>query len=217
MLERSVSAVDQVIHAIKDGIRDARYAPGQRLVEPELMREVGVSRGSVREALRRLASEGFVEWQRYRGASIIRMSRRQVSEFLDLRELLEGFAARTAAEKIEANGRSSLLKLERTKDARSIIPANYDSYNNEFHALIMDLAGNSELPALLDQIRLPILRLQFNKILLYPGQIRQSREDHNKIVGAILKGAAPLAERAMREHIRHSATCILNSPKAFFA
>ena len=101
MLERSVSAVDQVIHSVKDGIREARYAPGQRLAESELMREAGVSRGSVREALRRLASEGFVEWQRYRGASIVRMSRAQVLDFLHLRELLEGFAARSAAERIE--------------------------------------------------------------------------------------------------------------------
>ena len=168
MLERSVSAVDQVIHAIKEGIRDARYAPGQRLVEPELMREVGVSRGSVREALRRLASEGFVEWQRYRGVSIVRMSRRQVSDFLDLRELLEGFAARRAAEKIEPQGRARLLKLERTKNARSIVAGNYNSYNNEFHALIVDLGRNAELPSLLNQIRLPILRLQFNKNSFVP-------------------------------------------------
>ena len=217
MLERSVSAVDQVIHAIKEGIRDARYAPGQRLVEPELMREVGVSRGSVREALRRLASEGFVEWQRYRGVSIVRMSRRQVSDFLDLRELLEGFAARRAAEKIEPQGRARLLKLERTKNARSIVAGNYDSYNNEFHALIVDLGRNAELPSLLNQIRLPILRLQFNKIFLYPEQIRLSRGDHDKIVSAILEGAALAAERAMRQHVRHSAECILSSPKAFFA
>ena len=217
MLERSVSAVDQVIHAIKEGIRDARYAPGQRLVEPELMREVGVSRGSVREALRRLASEGFVEWQRYRGASIVRMSRRQVSDFLDLRELLEGFAARRAAEKIEPQGRARLLKLERTKNARSIVAGNYNSYNNEFHALIVDLGRNAELPSLLNQIRLPILRLQFNKLLLYPEQIRLSRGDHDKIVSAILEGAALAAERAMRQHVRHSAECILSSPKAFFA
>ena len=69
MLERTTSAVDEVILAVKDAIREARYAPGQRLVEPELVREFGVSRGSVREALRRLAAEGLVEWERFRGAS----------------------------------------------------------------------------------------------------------------------------------------------------
>src|SRR5262249_35565619 len=49
MLDRTPSAVDLVITAVKDRIRDARYAPGQRLIEPELMREFGVGRGTVRE------------------------------------------------------------------------------------------------------------------------------------------------------------------------
>ena len=68
MLDSAPSTVDRVIAAVKDRIRDAQYAPGQRLVEPTLMAELGVSRGSVREALRRLAAEGFVEWERFRGA-----------------------------------------------------------------------------------------------------------------------------------------------------
>lgn len=217
MLDRSASAVDQVILAVKDRIRDAQYAPGQRLIEPELMREFGVGRGSVREALRRLAAEGLVEWERYRGASIIRMSRRQVVDFLELRELLEGFAASSAAEKLTAEGSKALAKLERTCEAHSIVPARYDSYNNEFHALILRLSGNLELPAMLDQSRLPIVRLQFNRILLLPDQIKQSRTDHTRIVKAILDGKASAAGAAMRTHIRHSAECILSSPTNYFA
>ena len=71
----AVSAVDQVMEAVKDGIRQARYVPGQRLVEPDMMRDFAVSRGTVREALRRLAAEGFVQIELYRGASIRKMSR----------------------------------------------------------------------------------------------------------------------------------------------
>jgi DNA-binding GntR family transcriptional regulator len=217
MLERTTSAVDEVILAVKDAIREARYAPGQRLVEPELVREFGVSRGSVREALRRLAAEGLVEWERFRGASIIRMSRRQVTDFLELREVLEGFGAASAAAKLDADGKSALMKLERTPNARSVIAANYDAYNNEFHDLILRLSGNRELAGVLNQTRLPIFRLQFNKILLFPDQIRQSREDHTRIVQAILKRDPRAAETAMRDHIRHSAACILSSPGSHFA
>lgn len=217
MLDRSPSAVDQVIMAVKDRIRDARYAPGQRLIEPDLMREFGVGRGSVREALRRLAAEGLLEWERYRGASIIRMSRRQVVDFLELRELLEGFAASSAAAKLTSEGSKTLTKLERTPEANSIVPASYNSYNNEFHALILRLSGNLELPAMLDQSRLPIVRLQFNRILLLPDQIKQSRADHTQIARAILKKQPSAAEAAMRVHIRHSAQCILSSTKQYFA
>jgi DNA-binding GntR family transcriptional regulator len=217
MLERTTSAVDQVIQAIKDAIREARYAPGQRLIEPELVRDFGVSRGSVREALRRLAAEGLVEWERFRGASIIRMSRRQVTDFLELREVLEAFSAASAAAKLDADGKSALKRLERTPNARSLIPANYDAYNNEFHDLILWLSGNRELGGVLNQTRLPIFRLQFNKILLFPDQIWQSREDHTRIVQAILKRDPRAAETAMRDHIRHSAACILSSPGSHFA
>jgi DNA-binding GntR family transcriptional regulator len=217
MLERTTSAIDQVIVAIKDTIREARYVPGQRLIEPELVREFGVSRGSVREALRRLAAEGLVEWERFRGVSIIRMSRRQVTDFLELREVLEGFGAASAAAKHDAEGKSALMKLERMPNARSLVAANYDAYNNEFHDLILRLSGNHELAGVLNQTRLPIFRLQFNKILLFPDQIRQSREDHTRIVQAILKRDPRAAETAMRDHIRHSAACILSSPGSHFA
>ncbi len=113
MLERSPSTVDQVIEAIKLGIRDARYVPAQRLIEPDLAKEYGVSRGSVREALRRLAAEGFVNLERFRGASIIRMSRKQVVDLLELREVLEGFGASLAARRSDNNGRLKLTRLEK--------------------------------------------------------------------------------------------------------
>src|ERR1044071_1801569 len=146
MLERSVSTVDQVIEAIKLGIRDARYVPAQRLVEPDLAREYGVSRGSVREALRRLAAEGFVNLERFRGASIIRMSRRQVVDLLELREVLEGFGASLAAQRAGDAGRVKLTRLEKVPGARSQLPRQYDDHNNEFHDLILALSGNAELP-----------------------------------------------------------------------
>ena len=217
MLNRGPSAVDRVIVAIKDRIKEALYVPGQRLIEPDLMNELKVARGTVREALRRLAAEGFVEWKMFRGASIVRMSRRQVKDFLELRELIEGYAASCAAARIDAEGAKALTRLERCPGATSIIPASYDAYNNEFHALILRLSGNREVPTLLDQTRLPIFRLQFNRILLFPNQIKQSRQDHDRIVKAILNGNAKAAELAMRKHIQHSASCILGAPKSHFA
>jgi DNA-binding GntR family transcriptional regulator len=217
LLEQGASTVEQVISALKEGVKTARYAPGQRIIEPQLMSELNVSRGSVREALRRLAAEGLVEWERYKGASIIRMSRQQVVDFMDLRELLEGHAARLAANRIDDQGRKAFAALERSRGAGSTIPSYYDDYNNNFHDLILRVSGNLALPDALNQIRLPIMRLQFNRILLLPNQIKLSRRDHNKIVRAIAKGDGDGAETAMRNHIRHSAECILLSPETSFA
>ena len=217
MLERSMSTVDQVIEAIKLGIRDARYVPGQRLIEPDLAREYAVGRGSVREALRRLAAEGFVNLERFRGASIIRMSRKQVIDLMELREVLEGFGSSLAAGRVDEGGKLRLARLEKTPGAKSKLPRQYDDYNNEFHDVIVNLSGNAELSGMLNQIRLPIFRLQFNRILLLPEQIKQSRSDHDAIVNALQKENPSAAERAMREHIRHQAKRILSAPKEFFA
>src|SRR5690606_40886702 len=76
----SSDLVDKVITAIKKGVRFGRYVPGQRLIENDLATTFQVSRGTVRDALRRLEAEGLVHFERYRGASIRKMSRRDRSE-----------------------------------------------------------------------------------------------------------------------------------------
>ena len=213
MLERSDSAVDRVIVAIKDGIHIGRFVPGQRLIETELTAEFGVSRGSVREALRRLYAEGVVQWERFRGASVLRMSRHQIVELNEIRAALEGFAASLAAVKLDADGRKRLLRLQR----RSRPTADYSEYNRDFHQLIWSLSGNRELPQFVESTKLSIIRLQFDCILLAAEHVRRSREDHARIVDAILKRDGKAAERAMRIHIANSTRGILQAPSHFFA
>src|SRR3954454_4442222 len=81
----------------------------------------------------------------------------------------------------------SLVTCFATANARSTLPANYDAYNNQFHSLILRLSGNGYVAGVLDHTRLPIFRLQFNKLLLQPEQIAQSRADHNRIAKEISK------------------------------
>jgi DNA-binding GntR family transcriptional regulator len=216
MLERSQSAVDQVIAAIKSAIREARFAPGQRLVETDLMAQLGVSRGPVREALRRLAAEGLVQSDRFRGASVLRMSRQQVIELNEIRGALEGFGASLAAVRLDAKGRERLMRLQR--QARSATtPSSYGDYNSSFHRLIWELSGNRELPEFVEHTRLSIFRLQFHSVLLSVTHIKRSRADHARIVEAILDGDGSAAEKAMRRHINNSTQGILQAPLHFFA
>jgi DNA-binding GntR family transcriptional regulator len=216
MLTRTTSAVDQVIAAIELAIREARYAPGQRLIEPELMAELGISRGPIREALRRLAERGLVEWERFRGARVIRMSRRQVVDLTDIRAELEGYAAALAAERIDKKGAATLQKLEQ-RGTRAVDDSNtYDAYNIEFHALISALSGNQELPDFIDRTRFSIFRLQFNKILLSSKRIPHSRAEHAKIVAAIMDKDKRAAAELMSQHIRNTTKAILEAPDHFF-
>jgi DNA-binding GntR family transcriptional regulator len=215
-LDTGLSAVDQVMEAIKAGIRNARYVPGQRLVEPDMMRDFDVSRGTVREALRRLAAEGFVQIELYRGASIRKMSRSEFVELNEIRALLEGYAASLAAQRMSKAERKKLLELEQLWD-RGTQNLTYAQYNEQFHALIVEASRHKQLPNFVQQAQLSIFRLQFHSILQTPVATRRSRLEHRRIVKAILKGDATGAESAMRQHIQNSAVVIMGAPDTFFS
>jgi DNA-binding GntR family transcriptional regulator len=216
LVEHGNSAVDQVIDSIKAGIRQGRYVPGQRLVEPDMVRDLHVSRGSVREALRRLEAEGLVQIELYRGASIRKMSRSDFIAFNQIREVLEGLAASLAAERIDDAGRAALIELEQIW-ARGSRGWTYPEYNEKFHTLILEASGNSELPVYIEQAKLLFFRLQFHRIARTPAQEKRSQREHDRVVKAILKGDSKAAERAMRDHVHKSIQEILSAPEEFFS
>src|SRR5262245_49693649 len=78
-------------------ILEGLLSPGQRLIEPDLMSELGVGRSTIREAFLRLDAEGYVELRHQRGAIVRRMTRRDMAELFEVREQLEGLAASLSA------------------------------------------------------------------------------------------------------------------------
>src|SRR5690606_32381653 len=84
----------------KNQIFDGRLVPGQRLISRDLIEQLGISRGSLREAFRRLESDGLVDIVPNRGAAVRKLSAAEVSHVYQIREALEGYAARAAAQNI---------------------------------------------------------------------------------------------------------------------
>ena len=216
VVESDISAVDQVIEALKSGVREGRYVPGQRLSEPDMMREFHVSRGSVREALRCLEADGLVQIEFYRGARIRKMSRTEFIEANQIRGVLEGYAASLAAQSMDAAQRKRFIELEQNWD-RGSKGWTYAQYNERFHALILEASHNRQLPVHVEQVRLLVFDLQFHRIQRSPKAIKRSRLEHARVVKAILKGDASGAERAMRQHIESSGASILSAPESFFS
>jgi DNA-binding GntR family transcriptional regulator len=209
-----VSAVDRAIIAIKEGIHVGKFAPGQHLSEPELVQSLGVSRGSVREALRRLGSEGFLEQRPFSGATVRRMSKKEVLELSQIRGLLEGLAARLAAERITTAGKREFRALEHAY-TRSQFDS-YSEYNAVFHAFIIKTSGHPYLPTFLERTQLEILRLQFARVLQSNKAVQRSHSEHSNIFRAIMDGKADAAERAMRRHVKNSTAAILRAPDELF-
>lgn len=208
-----------VVQAIKEGLRRGDFVPGQRLAEPDVMRRTGASRGRVREALLRLSSEGLVELHEFRGASVKRLTRDEVRQAYAMREMIEGLAARLAAEAgLDRAGRAELKALQKEMDAAAAALAvdRFMRANDHYHRFIIDRCGNAYVQAFVERLRLPIFRLQFH-LFFEDDAVRRSNADHQAITTAILEGQGMRAEAAMRAHVRSGHATVDQLADHFFA
>jgi len=214
-----LSLVDHAIQAINIGILDGRYAPGQRLIETELTRELGISRNTLRAALRRLAADGLVQIETFRGAMVARPSRKEVQDLFEVREALEVLAVRRAAANISRPGwRERAEAAARPLLAFRDQPPKADEHlweNRQFHDLLVELAENVHLGRLLDQLLMPAFQGAFFRV--YDAALyHQSLADHRAIFDAILAGDAGAAEARMRKHVQRTAALMERLPDSLF-
>jgi DNA-binding GntR family transcriptional regulator len=216
--DASRTVVEYTIGSIRHGILEGNYAPGQRLIEGELTETLGISRGPLREALRRLAADGLVELEPYRGAAVSRLTRAELANTLMVREMLEGLAARLAVERIAEGGNrpKALAAISALKRSAALQePGTYLEENNEFHNLIVDLSGNDVLGRQIAQLQLPTLRAAFFRLFDATLQTA-SLAQHGEILDAIVDGDAGRAERVMRRHVRRTIDIAERLPNALF-
>lgn len=187
---------------IRERIRTGRLAPGQRLVEADLIEELGASRSKVREALQRLETEGLVTIEEFRGASVKRVGRDEVRQIYRARMVLEGLAAAdfAAADAPKLKQRLADLQEEMNAAIESGGHERFARLNSAWHALITEGSDNAYVARFLSGLTVPIYRLLFSSF--YTTQrIEAANADHKVITAAIVEGRAADAERAMRRHV----------------
>ena len=149
--QESVPSMAQSAYlAVREGIIHGIYKPGSRLRERELSDELRMSRVPIREALRQLEAEGFVATFPNRGAVVIQLTLKDVTELFDIRLSLEVLAARQAAQAV-AEGRAGDTLREVVAEAyRATLAEDADAIrqaNTQFHAETIAMTGNSLLIA----------------------------------------------------------------------
>lgn len=188
---------------IRDRIRKGQFVPEQRLVEVDIIRKTGGSRLKVREAFQRLAAEGLVEIEPFKGASVRSTSLEEVRQIYRARSALEGAAAadftRLASEAQVARLQELQAELERCVDERS--PERFGRLNGEWHGLIAEGSRNAIIDELLQRLNVPIHRLLFDSFYDVD-RLRTANDDHRRILEAILARDPDGAERAMRAHVQ---------------
>lgn len=199
---KEASVADYLSAAIMSG----RLVPGQRLVEAELTSNLGVSRGPVREAFRRLSAEGLIEIVPNRGAVVRRLSLEEALELFEIRTELEALAARRAAENMKDapireafNG--AIAAIWSVAPRHSTV--DYLQENQRFHAAIMAASGNNQLVKLHQQLHLSLILAQINSSLS-SHIISASLNEHRLIASAICARDSQAADQAVREHLHRA-------------
>lgn len=211
------SPFEQTYRGLMRAIYEGSLIPGQRLIAPDLMRRFGVGRGTIREALHRLASSGVVSIIPNRGAQVRQLTRREVDEVLDIVEVLFGLAARGAAGSIhEADNRDQLRKLH-----AALHPAyTLDAFNQFLEAReayyrgIVALSGNHELQRQFPSAQVHIMRVQLRNF----GRAADSVDpnDYLFLTNAILSGDVEKAETAGRHHVEFTKRRVETLPDRAF-
>lgn len=189
---------------VREQIRTNRLVPGQRLVEIDIIRQTGGSRFKVREAFQRLAAQGLLEIEEFRGASVKQTSADEIRQLYEARAALEGICARDFTLRASPEQVARLVSLAEEMEgcADSHTPEKFGKINAAWHRLIIEGAGNNMIEELIGRLNTPVLHLQFSTF--YRGdRLSEAIADHRAIIAAIQAGDAETAERAMRRHVEN--------------
>jgi len=201
-LGRGAQGKAMAVSYLRAAVLRGDVAPGQRLVEAELVETIGVTRGSVRAAIDELVAEGLLERIHNRGARVRTITLEQAIEILECRRVLEGLIAAKAAERIGPWDVTRLRELgnQLSEAVREGELMKYSSLNQELHAMLAEISGQSTAASLIGRLNAQIVRHQF-QLSLQPGRPQISLRQHLAIIDAVVSGDPAAAERAMHDHL----------------
>lgn len=207
-LARSVLSA-QVKDRMLQWILEGELAPGSRIIETRIARQLGTSQAPVREALRDLTTLGLVEMHPYRGARVRQPEPDELVEAMELRGELEAIAARSAARRID---QATLSRMGELLDAMRASADRDDPHsqaqeNSEFHTCVITASGNRTLQRLWSMLE-PFARSYLTATV--PGaDLHWLAERHVAILDSLAAGDPELAADAMRTHAREAETQVL--------
>jgi DNA-binding GntR family transcriptional regulator len=201
---RPTSNLTDVVHAaLKEAILHCKLPPGSRLDEVKVAGDLRVSRTPVREALQRLAAEGLAVIVPHRGAFVISLSVKDIEELYEMREAMEGHAARLAATRATP---VTLVALEQVLQeyAEAVGPDDRDLIvllDSQFHDGVAQAGQNGRLLQAIRSYREQLRLLRTTSVAI-PGRPARSLREMTAVLKALKSRDPDAAEAEMRRHIR---------------
>ncbi len=204
----NLTLTDRLFDALQKDIVEGVIPQGSKISEPELARQHGVSRGSLREAIARLEARKLVERKPNLGARVVTLSYEQLIEIFQLREALEGMAARLAAQNM-SDREIEELKVLLEQHGEQIAEQHGQAYfqkqgDLDFHYRIVQGSRNRQLIGLLCNDLYHLLRMYRYQFGMRSKRSQQAYQEHHYLINAIAAHDAEMAELLMRQHIRSS-------------
>lgn len=188
---------------LRQMLLDGRFDGGERLVEDRIASELGISRTPLREALHRLAQEGLLEKRRAGGYALRKLDPDEVEDAVNIRNLLESYAAKLAAQRATA---VQVVMLRRNLELFSLHNQAQDmprlvELNAEFHAVLREAAHSPLLTRQLMELDGVMERMLRRVVSMQ--EVEWSDRDHMNIFVQVEKGNPEGAALAMQEHVEH--------------
>ena len=202
--------MDPIVERLTGLIMDGKLEPGTVIRQERIARQLGVSRTPLREALRQLEQEGLIVFLPNGTAEVARYDVTATMELWQLREVVDGLAARVAAERglpagAEATLAELLQRLEETHAAGDL--RRYLDINARFHTGLLEASGHRPLQQFASLVRITSRAIYTRQKDVRPGTV----DEHRRILDAVRERRAEDAEDAARAHIRHAADFWLQS------
>jgi DNA-binding GntR family transcriptional regulator len=196
---------------MREMILSGKLPAGTRLRQADLADQLGISRTPLREALMKLEQEGLITVLPRGGFQVVELKLEEAIELYEIREMLDGLAARLAAERIDEEGLNKLKgylkrmeKFVATKNAHG-----WFIHHVGFHEEILRVSGNGRLLALASNVRLSIQH--FHPLLLTtPDRLQNAFQEHLETFKAVQARDPEAAERVARLHIANAKKIVSN-------
>ena len=210
--QESSSLTNRVYKTIREKILNGEHADGEKLCELTLTKELGVSRTPIREAICQLELEGLVTLVPNKGAVVNAVSAQNIKDIYSIRALIEGLAAKWAAERIT---KEELEAIEEAIELMKIYTERNDverlvRIDSRFHTLIFHASKSRPLINILDPLHQYVLagrKMSFQK----PGRTAKASKEHEEIYKAILGRDSELAESLTIKHIKNAEKNLVES------
>ena len=197
---------DNALERLSQAILRGEFAPGAKISEPDIAKRWGISRGPLREAIRRLEERNLVTRTPRLGARVVILSDERIQQIFIVREAIEGMAARQAALHISddeiAQLRAQLDRQRERSEQIGVVAYLTQELDNDFHLAIARASRNDFLVKFLSENYGALIELCRQRQRRIPARAQRAFIEHTRIVDALEDRAPDVAELMMRRHIR---------------